>query len=178
MFWKKKKSTFEFKCSLCGEIHNTWPALVYGAPWHYSQLSKQHQKNIARIDQDFCEIHHDDQIDRFIRTTLVIPVNNFELDLEYGLWVSLSEKSFNDYFDNYERTDYETGYFGWVCNKLLGYEDTLQIPTDVITQSGTTRPVLELHRDHEHPLVSDFINGITKEEAERRIHEMMENVGK
>jgi len=177
MFWKKKKSKQQFKCSQCGELHNTWPALSYGAPWNYSQLSEQDKNEIASINSDLCEIHWEDQTDRFIRTTLVIPVNNFELDLEYGLWVSLSENSFNDYSGNFERIDHQTGYFGWICNRLLGYDDTLHVPTDVNTQSGKQRPILELHRDHNHPLVSDFIHGITKEEAERRIHEMMENAG-
>ena len=178
MFWKRKKvSNSGFKCSQCGEHHESWPALGYGAPWHYSQLSEQQQKDIATIDEDFCEIHWKDQTDRFIRTTLSIPVHNFELDLEYGLWVSLSEKSYNDYSDNYDRTDYEAGYFGWICNKLIGYEDSLSVPTDVNTQLGTRRPILNLHRDHEHQLISDFISGITKEEAEQRIHEMMKNAG-
>ncbi|MEM9446861.1 MAG: DUF2199 domain-containing protein [Verrucomicrobiota bacterium] len=154
MFWKKKNPKITFKCSQCGQIHNTWPALGYGEPWHYSQLTPQQQKDIAKIDEDFCEIHWEEQTDRFIRTTLTIPVNNFELNLEYGLWVSLSEKSYNDYSDQYERTDYESGYFGWVCNQLLGYEDTLSVPTDVNTQLGTRRPILDLHKDYDHQLVS------------------------
>lgn len=175
MFWKKK--TPQYTCSQCGKIHNNWPALTYGAPWFYSQLSEQDKSDIAKLDSDFCQIRWDEQTDRFIRTTLVIPVNNLELGLEYGLWVSLSEASFANYLDNYERTDHETGYFGWISNKLLGYEDTLNVPTDVNTQLGNTRPLLNLHRHHEHPLVSDFINGITKEEAERRIHEMLKKAG-
>ncbi len=177
MFWKKKTPQPQFKCSQCGEVHNTWPSLAYGAPCFYSQLNEQEKNDIATLDSDFCQIKWSEQTDRFIRTTLVIPVNNFELDLEYGLWVSLSEESFNNYSDNYNRTDHETGYFGWISNKLLGYDDTLSVPTDVNTQLGTIRPLLNLHRDHEHPLVTDFINGITKEEAERRIHEMLKNAG-
>lgn len=173
MFWKKKKSKFSFKCSQCGELHRTWPAIAHGAPWHYYQLTEEQQKDIATLDDDFCEIHWPEQIDRFIRTVLVIPVNDFELNLEYGLWVSLSEKSFKDYSDNYKCTDYETGYFGWICNTLIGYEDTLQVPADVLTSTGTRRPTLKLHNDYEHPLVSDFIHGISKEEAEKRIHDMM-----
>ncbi len=115
---------------------------------------------MANLDSDFCEICWDDQTDRFIRTVLVIPVVEFELDLEYGLWVSVSEKSFQEYDMNFDNTHYESGFFGWTCNKIEGYEDTLQIPTDVIINPGTQRPQLKLHSNHEHQLVTDFLNGM------------------
>ena len=173
MFWKKKKPKFQFRCSQCGELHDTWPAITYGAPWHYSQLSEQEKLDITSLDEDFCEIHWKDQVDRFIRVTMQVPVIGFELDLEYGLWVSLSEKSYNDYSDNFENINHEVNYFGWVYNKLLGYDNTLSVPSDVFTQKGNSRPIIKPHLNFEHPLISDLINGISREEAESRIHELM-----
>ncbi len=178
MFWKKKKPPIEFECSRCGELHKNWPAITYNAPWQYHTLTESEKDEIAQLSSDFCLINWEDQTDRFIRTVLQIPVNNFELTLEYGVWVSVSEQSFKNYDENFERTDYESGFFGWLCSKLEGYEDTLQIPTDVVANAGTQRPTLHLHKNHKHPLVTDFYKGIAKEEAERRIHQIMkQNAG-
>ena len=58
---------------------------------------------------------------------------------------------------------------------IPGYEDTLNIPVDVVIQPGLQRPTLEPHPDHDHPLVRDFHQGITLEEAEARIQKMMED---
>lgn len=173
MIWRKKKSTIKYTCSQCGEIHNDWPAITYNAPWHYHQLSEKEKDEIAHLDSDLCEIRWEEQTDLFIRTVLVIPVKEFEFDLEYGLWVSLSESNFIEYDENFESNDFETVYFGWICNNLIGYDSTVQVPTDVRVKKGTQRPILELHRNHDHPLVLDFLNGITKEEAEKRIHETL-----
>ena len=178
MFWKKKKKhNYGFKCSQCEEYHETWPSLGYGAPWHYSQLTEEEKDKISFLNEDFCKINWEEQTDRFIRVILMIPVNNTDRKLEYGLWTSLSEKSFNDYSENFNRTDHETKYTSWICNKLIGYESTISIPTNIFTRTGTLRPILEPQRQHEHQLVTDYINGINKEEAERRIHEMMKNAG-
>ena len=171
--WRKKK--IRFKCSQCGEIHDDWPAITNNAPWHYHQLTEEEKNTISNLDSDFCEIKWKEQTDRFIRVVLVIPVNDTPLDLEYGLWVSLSESSFKDYDENCENLEHETGYFGWICNKLTGYKDTLQVPADVIVKNGTQRPLLHLHENHDHPLVYDFLKGISKDEAERRIHEVLNN---
>lgn len=173
MFWNRKKKTNEgFICSQCGEYHESWPAIGYGAPWHYSQLTEQEKDKISFLNEDFCEINWEEQTDRFIRVTLFIPVNNTERNLEYGLWTSLSERSFNDYSENYDRTDHEVKYTGWICNKLIGYDSTINIPANIFTQAGTLRPILEPQLQHEHQLLKDFVNGISKDEAERRIHEM------
>ena len=96
MFWKwKKKRVVEtnFKCSCCGEFHNVWPALTYNSPIHYFMLSRQEKDTIAELTSDFCIIERESQIDRFIRVVLYQKVVNYHVPLEYGLWVSLSEKS-------------------------------------------------------------------------------------
>ena len=72
MFWRKKqKKEQQFKCKECGLIHSGWPALAYSSPDNYNQLSQEEKDSIAEIDEDFCTIKHDDQIDRFIRVALI-----------------------------------------------------------------------------------------------------------
>ncbi len=178
MFWKRRRNkTIEFKCSKCGEVHSEWPALAFSSPANYHNLSENEKSEIGILDTDFCEIRYEDQIDRFIRVTLTQKVNDACETLEYGLWVSLSEKSYSDYKSNFDNENHETGYFGWLCSNISEYGDTSSIPCDVMTKSGNDKPEIFPHEDFDHPFVRDYYDGITKEEAEKRINEMIKNVG-
>jgi len=167
---------YKYTCSVCGEEHNEWPALGFISPDHYSYLSDEDKENIAVIDEDCCVIKHATQVDRFIRGVLVQKVQDSCQDLDYGLWVSLSEKSFEDYLEHYDDEDYETSYFGWLCNKIPGYTFEKSIPATVYTQKGNQRPVIVPHKDFDHPFVHDYYNGITVEEAESRVAAMLRNL--
>ncbi|MUV04111.1 DUF2199 domain-containing protein [Flavobacterium rakeshii] len=168
MFFNKGKNT-GYKCAECGEYHDNWPALVYNAPVYYSQLSAEDKERIASLDRDFCVIEHSDQIDRFIRVVLFQKVVASCEDLHYGLWVSLSEKSFLDYKAHYDVEDYEACYFGWISNDLEGGSDTLSIPVDVMYKGGSNRPEVIPHGDYSHPFVEEYYNGISIEEAQKRV---------
>lgn len=95
--------TIKFKCSCCGEIHEEWPALTFISPDSYHCLSEDNKKSFCFIDDDFCTINYSDHIGRFIRCTLTQKVNDHCEDLDYGLWVSLSEKSYIDYEKNFKK---------------------------------------------------------------------------
>ncbi|CAL2058493.1 DUF2199 domain-containing protein [Tenacibaculum sp. 190524A05c] len=174
MFWKKKKNK-KFTCSQCGEVHSEWPALAYNSPSSYYNLSENEKINIAKINDDFCEIEYDSQTDRFIRVILIQKVNDFDQNLEYGLWVSLSEKSYTDYQANFNNSNHENSYFGWLSNYLPDYEFSESIPMTVFAQKGNNRPEIVPHSEFNHPFVEDYYNGISKKEAERRIHQMIKN---
>jgi hypothetical protein len=167
----------KYTCNCCGQEHDEWPALTYSSPSNYHDLTDDDKNNIAKLDGDFCVINHPDQVDRFIRCTMTQKVNDYCDNLEYGLWVSLSEKSFQDYVDNYDNDNHETQYFGWLSNVLPDYDNTLQIPTTVFTRKGNSRPEIVPHSDFDHPLVKDYFNGIAKSEAERRINDMLKSIG-
>ncbi|MCC9065233.1 DUF2199 domain-containing protein [Flavobacterium piscisymbiosum] len=166
--------TIKFICECCGKEHESWPAITYNAPSSYSNLSSDEKEEIAVIDQDFCVIKYaDDHIDRFVRVVLIQKVNDHCEDLEYGFWVSLSETSFKDYLENFDNENHETQYFGWLSNYIPQYQFSNSIPTTVVTKSGNDRPEIFPHKDFDHPFVKDFYNGITKEEAEKRIREIL-----
>lgn len=175
MFWKKKNKITEFKCSECGQIHSNWPALTFNSPANYDFLSEQEKSELGKLNSDFCEIHYEDQIDLFIRVTLTQKVNDTCDHLEYGLWVSLSEQSYSDYKANFDNENHETIYFGWLCNNISEYGDTMSIPCEVLTKKGNYRPEIFPHKDFDHSFVRDYYNGITKKEAENRIKKMMKN---
>jgi len=166
--------TIKYICDCCGKEHESWPAITYNAPNSYSNLSAQEKEEIAVIDEDFCVIKYaDSHIDRFIRVVLIQKVNDNCEDLEYGFWVSLSETSFTNYLENFDNENHETQYFGWLSNYIPQYQFENSIPTTVVTKSGNDRPEIFPHKDFDHPFVKDFYNGITKEEAEKRIRQIL-----
>ncbi|MES2238746.1 MAG: DUF2199 domain-containing protein [Bacteroidota bacterium] len=166
----------QFKCSCCGKIHEEWPALTFNSPDNYSCLTEDDKKNIGYLDSDFCTINDNGEIHRFIRCTFNQTVNDHCEDLHYGLWVSLSEKSYLDYEKNFKKETAQEGYFGWLCNDIIDYEFSESIPMNVYTRTNGQRPELIPHENFNHPFVKDFYNGISKEEAEKRISHMLKIV--
>ena len=167
----------KYRCQCCGELHDSWPAIAFRFPNHYLHLSNEEKKTIARVNSDFCIINYEDQTDRFIRVTLSQQVIDHCGELEYGLWVSLSEESFEDYLTHFDDENHITTYFGWLSSFIPGYENTLSIPTTVQTKADNQRPEIVPREGFDHPFVQDYYKGITKQEAERRIEEMLRHTG-
>lgn len=165
----------DFICSECGEVHKEWPALAFSSPSYYAWLTKEEQQNLGKLGSDFCEIHHPDQIDRFIRVVLDQKVVDNCDTLSYGLWVSLSAQSYEDYSTNFDNSNHEASYFGWLSNKIWAYDDTLSIPMTITTQQDK-RPYAVPHQDFDHPFVRDFYQGISKIEAQRRVDELLNHI--
>ncbi len=161
------------KCNCCEKVHEEWPALTFIFPDHYNSLSDLDRRKTTEIDGDFCKINNENEISLYIRCTLTQKVTNHCEDLEYGLWVSLSEKSFEDYKQNFKIETDEKVYFGWLSNDLNDYEFTESIPMDVFTRNNGQRPKLIPHKSFEHKFVKDYYNGIDKIEAEKRISNML-----
>jgi hypothetical protein len=166
-----------FVCSKCGKVHEEWPALTFTSPTSYAVLSEQLKIKIGELSSDFCIVRHPEQTDRFIRGTLTLKVNDYCQDLDYGLWVSLSESSFQDYSDNYGSPNHSGKYFGWLSNDIPEYEPiSNSIPTTVFTRTDGLRPEIIPHENFDHPLVRDYYEGITKVEAETRIEAMLKSI--
>ena len=177
MFWKKKNKDDKYTCSECGEIHEEWPALAYSSPSYYDNLPDQKKEDIAELDEDFCIVKEEENTYYFIRVVLNQKVKNHHEDLQYGLWVSLSEKSFKDYQINFKNESHETGYFGWLSSFIQDYDNSVSIPMDVQTKKGNERPEIIPHKETDHRFVRDYYDGITGHEAQRRVDEMIKNVG-
>ena len=162
-----------FVCSCCGQFITELPAIGYSEPHHYSALSDDEKRDIAELTSDTCIIRYEDQTDYFVRAVLFQKIIGTEEILDYGIWVSLSEKSFNEYLANYDLDEDDSVYFGWISNYLLAYDDTTSIPSNVCVQNNGKRPVIIPHESHDHPFVRDYYSGITMEEAHRRIKAML-----
>jgi hypothetical protein len=148
---------FEYSCSCCGERHVGFPDLAFDAPWHYHALPAEERAG-AVLTNDVCTIGDD----RFIRGTLDIPIVGRAGTFSYGVWVSLSAANFQRYLDLYEARDDlpPDPWFGWFCNRLPGYPDTLNLKTHVHLRPYPARPRIELEPT-DHPLALEQRQGIS-----------------
>ena len=153
----------------CQATHEVLPALGFIAPDPYAALTEVERAEFqAECDNDFCIIHYPDQTDRFIRVVLQIPIIDHDETLDYGVWVSVSETSFNDYRAHWD-DDHEATYFGMICNRIMGYEpSTMFLHCNVYTQPNGRRPFIKPHPS-EHPLIRDYTHGISYQEAKARV---------
>jgi hypothetical protein len=165
---------FAFKCGKCSKIHEGSPSFSYDAPWRYLGLSTE-EKAAAELKSDTCVIRHDDGVDRFIRVVLEIPIHGVDEPFMWGVWVSLSEKSFARYLETWNEPDESDAYFGWFCSRLPYYEDTINLKAQVRPRRGGLRPYLELERNG-HLLAEHLFAGISIEHAQE-IAEMMMHEG-
>lgn len=164
----------KYICECCGEEKEDWPALAYDSPYFYSTLSEKEMEN-AELTSDLCIVETPEYKHRFVRAVLVQEVNDDCRDLEYGVWVSLSENSFTEYVENYDNKEFKAEYFGWLSTYLPDYDFSESIPTTVVVDNTIGRPFVFPHQSFEHPFVYDFYNGITKDEAEKRINRVLNN---
>lgn len=178
MFWRKKTTINEdYRCSVCGKIHSGLPALSFIAPYYYDILSESDKNKTAEISDDFCIIRHPEQTDRFIRTVLSIPIQDSCETFDYGIWVSVSEMSFEDYQKNFKNERREKTYFGMICNEIADYDKTtLGLHVNIEVRKNGIRPEIKPHLT-EHQLIADWENGITLGDAKKRILTATNNVG-
>lgn len=179
MFWKKrnKEKVKSFTCPKCGETHDKLAAIGFDEPHYYSILNEKDKKELAELTADFCTIRHADQTDRFIRTFLRMQINDTCEDLDYGVWVSVSEQTFNDYESEFENNPNGKTYFGMIANEIQDFEEsTLGIHVNIETRADGSRPEIVPHKS-EHQLIKEWEKGIKIEEAETRVDKLMNNIG-
>ena len=167
----------QFQCSKCGKVHKEWPAIAFDAPHNFYELSEgEKKKYVKEITDDFCVLEYEDQTDRFIRVVLYQEVIDSCQYLHYGVWVSLSEKNFDEYKANFYSEEQEGIYFGYLCSQIANYGYSNTIKTNVVLSKNRQRPEVIPHQDQmEIDFVRDYWNGITKAEAEKRIADAMSN---
>ncbi len=132
-------------------------------PDQFARLSEEQRATMGTISSDFCTITHEEGVNYFIRAVLEVPIHGIEEPFLWGVWVSLSEKSFTHYAETYDAPVDGDGFFGWVCNSLPTYPYEGSRAADVVVQLGGQRPKVVLHRGdpEDDPLVIDQVNGIS-----------------
>lgn len=120
--------------------------LAFDAPVDWQTLDEQ-TTGQSHLSDDFCEVRYSGgEVDRFIRCLLPIPVRDAPDGFRFGVWMSVSERSWNVYSRGFGSGKYaERGCFGYLMHDLPGFRDTLLMPSDVIFQAENRRPLVFVH---------------------------------
>ena len=148
-------------------MHEGSPSFSFPSPLTYNSLSEE-EKTDAHLGTDLCYIEDD----RFIRVCLEIPIIGVEQPFMWGVWVSLSQHNFARYRDTYDEPVVTDEYFGWFCNCLPFYPDTINLKTLVHPRAGGIRPYIDLEPT-DHPLSIDYRNGISISRAQEIAEHVM-----
>jgi hypothetical protein len=165
---------FSFKCHECHEVHEGSPSFSFMAPDNYFGLSETQRTdaNIAELTEDVCRLQLNDHTDYFVRVCLGIPIHGVDEPFTWGIWVSLSADSLERYLTTWNKSGISDVYFGWLCNQLPLYSNTLHLKTRVHPLSNGQRPWLEIEPTN-HPLARDFHDGITIARAQEMAELLM-----
>jgi hypothetical protein len=112
------------------------------------------------LSEDFCVLEGQHF---FVRAVLELSIlGGGGQRFGFGVWSTLSRENFLRYvatFDSGEQ-DGLGPWFGWFCNRLKGYPDTLNLKCRVHPESGRQRPHVLLEPTS-HPLAVEQRLGIT-----------------
>lgn len=152
---------FRFKCTSCSEWHEGMPTFGAEAPLHYYGVPPEERELRCSLDSNVCVI---DQKCFFVRGCLDIPVIGEGEQFSWGVWVSLSEKSFQEFRQHFHVTkrSHIGPFFGWLSAELPLYPTTLNLKTYAHLRDDSNRPYIELEPT-DHPLAIEQRNGISVE---------------
>jgi hypothetical protein len=153
-----------FRCATCGATHDELPfCFISRAPAQTSVVPEAELPTRVLLSTDQCVI---DGEHFFILGNLDLPILGRDETFRWSLWSSLSRTSFeraNELWEA-EGREREPPYFGWLSTAIPGYERTVGLKVNVLTQPVGVRPLIRL-LPQEHPLAHDQFEGISWERA-------------
>jgi hypothetical protein len=161
----------KYKCKTCGKVHDGIPTFGADKPAQYWDVPKDKINTDVELTSDICIIAN-----RFffVRGCIEIPVLNQNDYFEWGVWVSLSDKSFRSYIENYEnkKRSHIGPFFGWLATVIPYYQATLNLKTMVHLRDNLVRPYIVVELS-DHQLSIDQKNGINVEKVYEIYHFIM-----
>lgn len=151
---------FRFKCATCDAWHEGMPTYGADAPSHYYGISPEERETRCELGSDECVI---DGTSFFVRGCLEIPVEGQVDKFVWGVWVSLSENSYEQFVRHLgvARRSHVGPFFGWLSTELAPlYPSTVNLKTQVRLRDDGVRPWIELEPT-DHPLALEQRRGIT-----------------
>ena len=150
-----------FTCTTCGSEHDI-DDISFGtdAPLQWGLLSDE-ERSRSLLSGEQCEIDSDEGRSFYIRACLEIPIRDTDKSFTWGVWCSLSEKSYleiSEHWDDPARASVGS-HFGWLCTRIPGYPDTSFLKTMVHQRDVGVRPLVRLEAT-DHPLAVDQRDGI------------------
>ena len=131
-------------CRCCGKQFSTLPlSFASAAPDPWFAIPEAERDKRAQLSSDACII---DDKQFFVRGCLEIPIRVLGQTFDWGVWVSLSQSSFERVGELWEvdvRQD-EPPFFGWLCTELSVYPPTFGLKTRVHLRNNGRRPFVEV----------------------------------
>jgi hypothetical protein len=153
-----------FTCTTCGAEHDI-DDISFGAdaPVQWGLLSDA-ERFRSLLAREQCEIESHEGRSFYIRACLEIPIAGTGRTFTWGVWCSLSEKSYVEISEHWnDPARFSLGpHFGWLCTKVPGYPDTVFLKTMVHQREVGVRPLVELEAT-DHPLAVDQREGIEED---------------
>jgi hypothetical protein len=150
-----------YKCTSCGEWHEGMPGYAAEAPLYYYSIPLEARAERCALTSDTCVV---DQKSFFVRGCLEIPVHGESEPVIWGVWVSLSNNSFDQFigcFDTPNRSHIGP-FFGWLSAALPLYPNTQSLKARVHLRDNGVRPYIELEPT-DHLLALEQRRGISRE---------------
>ncbi|WP_322025786.1 DUF2199 domain-containing protein [Burkholderia sp. BCC1977] len=166
-------ATFRFQCAQCDEWHEGEPSVAFKLPDFLLGIPEPERATRAIRDEDMCVV---DRQYFFVRACLEVPIIGADEPFLWGLWVSLSERSFDDYLENQEAGNASGPYFSWLANRLPGYPVPKGLKSHTHPRLDGQRPLVELDTT-DHPLSLDFHNGMSAERAQTLFEKVLHQDG-
>ncbi|MBX3505607.1 MAG: DUF2199 domain-containing protein [Parvibaculum sp.] len=163
---------YTWTCRCCGKRYETLPLdFATDAPASWLALSERDREERTRISADVCIV---DDKDIFIRGCLEIPILDHPEKFTWGLWVSVSEQSYERIVELWGGSvpDNEPPKFGWLCNSVGIYPPAVGLKTNLHLRSDGLRPLIELEPTN-HPLALDQRDGISMERVKEIVAELL-----
>ncbi len=171
-FLKKKKNKPNYTCSCCGKVYEKLPlCLGIDYPDSYFLIPEEEREKRIELKESLCVI---DEKHFFHRGRFTIPLIDYDEDLLFDIWTSISEVNFSkrmSLWDDPNRVN-EDPYFGWLQNAIPVYGDTLNIKTIAIEQEVGVIPEIKSIEEG-HRLTIDQENGISYNRAVEIVDEIM-----
>jgi hypothetical protein len=152
---------FRFKCTDCGEWHEGMPGYSVDAPLYYYSVPTTERAARCILHTDTCVV---DQTFFFVRGCLEIPVQGESEPFIWGVWVSLSRSSFDQFVGCFEtaKRSHIGPFLGWLSAELPLYPSTENLKARVHLRNDGVRPYIELEPT-EHPFAVEQRRGMTVE---------------
>ncbi|MGE0280877.1 MAG: DUF2199 domain-containing protein [Rhizobiaceae bacterium] len=160
--------SYKWTCACCGKAMTGLPMdLAFGEPGGWNGLSEEVRER-SSLSDDFCYIDHGEGVvNRFIRCLLPFSVVGLDEAFRFGVWMSVSEASWNVYDKGFDAGIYELdGCFGYLGHTVPDFPDSYLLHADVYFREGKDRPLVELH-NADHALVHAQCEGVPMAQVER-----------
>ncbi|KAB0634250.1 hypothetical protein WT67_27840 [Burkholderia stagnalis] len=146
---------------LRGKTHHGIPSFVAPAPFSYYQIPDEERAHRCSLGSDDCVI---DETLFFVRGNIEIPVHGFAEPFTWGVWLSVSEASFQEWVRTFHvaKRSHVGPFFGWLNTQLSVYPDTINLKTMVHLRNDGIRPYVSVEPT-DHPLALEQRHGISRE---------------